>query len=322
MTTSLLLGVAPHRGESLSSLLHRVAEVNGLSGPGMVLRRAGVAAARPRFASEVDALARVCRLSPKLVRAMTPLTVGAIDRSGTKHAKISLYGHWVEPDAILVGANERICPLCIAEHQHVLGVNAYVFATCCAVHGVQLFDRCPGCRREVSSMRPGVARCQCGTDLGSAACQPAKTDDLMITRLIDRRWRMSFEHDVPDCPPGVPPDFAALDLGELLRVLSFLYRVSGATSGSTDKGLRSKAIHELAPRMQKIGRVMLDWPRGFAELVNAERQYRPRPGSSLSSARSVEHISLRLFTELPEPPFAFVHRALVDAIDSPMVQAV
>ncbi|VWC07963.1 hypothetical protein BLA23254_05138 [Burkholderia lata] len=322
MTTPLLLGVAPHRGESLSSLLHRVAEVNGLSGPGMVLRRAGVAAARPRFASEVDALARVCRLSPKLVRAMTPLTVGAIDRSGTKHAKISLYGHWVEPDAILVGAHERICSLCIAEHQHVLGVNAYVFATCCAVHGVQLFDRCPGCRREVSSMRPGVARCQCGTDLGSAACQPAKTDDLMITRLIDRRWRMSFEHDVPDCPPGVPPDFAALDLGELLRVLSFLYRVSGATSGSTDKGLRSKAISELTPRMQKIGRIMSDWPRGFKELVNAERQYRPRSGSILSSARSVEHVSMRLFTELPEPPFAFLHRALVDAIGGPVVQAV
>ncbi|WP_175813113.1 TniQ family protein [Burkholderia contaminans] len=322
MTTPLLLGVAPHRGESLSSLLHRVAEVNGLSGPGMVLRRAGVAAARPRFASEVDALARVCRLSPKLVRAMTPLTVGAIDRSGTKHAKISLYGHWVEPDAILVGANERICPLCIAEHQHVLGVNAYVFATCCAVHGVQLFDRCPGCRREVSSMRPGVARCQCGTDLGSAACQPAKTDDLMITRLIDRRWRMSFEHDVPACPPGVPPDFAALDLGELLRVLSFLYRVSGATSGSTDKGLRSKAISELTPRMQKIGRIMSDWPRGFKELVNAERQYRPRSGSILSSARSVEHVSMRLFTELPEPPFAFLHRALVDAIGGQVVQTV
>ncbi|MCA8276401.1 TniQ family protein [Burkholderia sp. AU30280] len=322
MTTPLLLGVAPHRGESLSSLLHRVAEVNGLSGPGMVLRRAGVAAARPRFASEVEALARVCRLSPELVRAMTPLTVGAIDRSGTKHAKISLYGHWVEPDAIVVGANERICPLCIAEHQHVLGVNAYVFATCCVVHGVQLLDRCPGCRREVSSMRPGVARCQCGTDLGSTACQPAKTDDLMITRLIDRRWRMSFEHDVPDCPPGVPPDFAALDLGELLRVLSFLYRVSGATSGSTDKGLRSKAISELTPRMQKIRRIMSDWPRGFKELVNAERQYRPRSGSILSSARSVEHISLRLFTELPEPPFAFLHRALVDAIGGQAVQAV
>jgi hypothetical protein len=37
----------------------------------MVLRRTGVAAARPRFASEVDALARVCRLSSKLIRAMT-----------------------------------------------------------------------------------------------------------------------------------------------------------------------------------------------------------------------------------------------------------
>ncbi|MDR9054838.1 TniQ family protein [Burkholderia multivorans] len=322
MTTPLLLGVAPHRGESLSSLLHRVAEVNGLSGPGMVLRRAGVAAARPRFASEVDAVARVCRLSPKLLRAMTPMNIGAMDCNGVKHPKISLYGHWVEPDAILVGANERVCPMCIAEHRHVLGVNAYVFATCCAVHGVQLLDRCPGCRRDVSSMRPGLARCQCGTDLGSAACQLATPDELMITRLIDRRWRMSFEHDVPDCPPGVPSGFAALDLGELLRVLSFLYRVSGATIGSTDKGLRSKAIHELVPRMQKIGQIMSDWPRGFAELVNAKRQYRPRSGSILSSVRSVEHISLRLFTELPEPPFAFLHRALVDAIGGPVVQAV
>ncbi|WP_321873924.1 TniQ family protein [Burkholderia ubonensis] len=321
MTTRLLLSVAPHRGESLSSLLHRVAEVNGLSGPGMVLRRAGVAAARPRFPSEADALARACRLSPKLIRAITPLTVGAIDRSGTKHAKISLYGHWVEPDAILVGANERICPMCIAEHQHVLGVNAYVFATCCAVHGVQLLDRCPSCRRDVSSMRPGLARCQCGMDLGAAACQPAERDELTITRFIDRRWRMSFEHDASDCSPDVPPDFSTLDLGELLRVLAFLYRISGATSRSTDKGLRSKAIHVLAPRMQKIGRVMLDWPRGFAELVNAERQYRPRSGSRLSAARSVEHISLRLFTELPEPPFAFLHRALVDAIGGQVAQA-
>lgn len=78
-----------------------------------------------------------------------------------------------------------------------------------AVHGVHLLDRCPDCRREVSSMRPGVARCQCGTDLGSTACQLARPDDLMITRLIDRRWRMSFEHDVRDCPPGVPTALAA-----------------------------------------------------------------------------------------------------------------
>ncbi|HDR8946726.1 TPA: TniQ family protein [Burkholderia vietnamiensis] len=314
MTTPLLLSVAPHRGESLSSLLHRVAEVNGLSGPGMVLRRAGVAAFRPRFASEADALASVCRLSSKLVRAMTPLTVGAIDRNGTKRLKISFYGHWVEPDSILVGANERICPACIAEHKHTLGVSAYVFATSCAVHGVRLLDRCPNCKRDVSPMRPSLARCQCGSELGSATCQPAEASEMLIARLIDRRWRMSFERDVPRCPLDVPPDFSALDLGELLRVLSFLYRVSGATSGSTDKGLRSKAIDELGPRMQKIGRVLMDWPDGFAELVNAERQYPTRSKSLVDSARSVEHISFRLFSELPEPQFAFLHHALVDAI--------
>lgn len=137
---------------------------------------------------------------------------------------------------------------------------------------------------------------------------------MLIARLIDRRWRMSFERDVPRCPLDVPPDFSALDLGELLRVLSFLYRVSGATSGSTDKGLRSKAIDELGPRMQKIGRVLMDWPDGFAELVNAERQYPTRSKSLVDSARSVEHISFRLFSELPEPQFAFLHHALVDAI--------
>ncbi|MCW5115578.1 TniQ family protein [Burkholderia cenocepacia] len=321
MTTPLLLGVAPHRGESLSSLLHRVADANGLSGPGMVLRRAGVAAARPRFSSEADALASVCRISPELVRAITPLPAAAIDSNGTKHLKVSLYGHWVEPDSILVGASERICPACIAEHKHVLGVNAYVFATSCAVHGVRLLDRCPSCRRDVSSMRPGLSRCQCGSNLESVACQLAEPDEMMIARLIDRRWRMSFEQDVPSCPPGVPPDFAVLDLGELLRVLSFLYRVSGATSGSTDKGLRSKAVHDLAPRMQKVGRMMTNWPDGFIELVKAERKYRPRSGSHLDAARSVEHISLRLFSELPEPKFAFLHRALVDAIGRTVLQA-
>lgn len=70
-------------------------------------------------------VARVCRLSPKLVRAMTPLSVRAMDCNGVKHAKVSLYGHWVEPDAIHVGTNERICPVCIAEHKRALGVNAY-----------------------------------------------------------------------------------------------------------------------------------------------------------------------------------------------------
>ncbi|ABB05596.1 TniQ family protein [Burkholderia lata] len=322
MTTPLLLSVAPHRGESLSSLLHRVAEVNGLSGPGMVLRRAGVAAVRPRFPSDADALARVCRLSPKLVRAITPLTVGAIDRNGTKHVKVGMYGHWVEPSLVMVGENERVCPACIAEHKHVLGVNAYVFATSCAVHGVRLLDRCPNCKRELSCLRLSLTRCQCGSDLGSATCQPVEQGEMMIARLIDRRWRMSFERDVPSFPHDAPLDFRALDLGELLRALSFLYRTSGATNGSPDKGLRSKAIHELAPRMQKVGRVMLNWPIGFTELVKAERLYRPRSVSRVVVARSVEHISLRLFTELPEPKFAFLHTALVDAIDRNVTRAV
>ncbi|PNL05348.1 hypothetical protein CEQ24_005420 [Burkholderia glumae] len=47
------------------------------------------------------------------------------------------------------------------------------------------------------------------TDLELPACQPTWPDDLMIARLIDRRWRISFENDTRDCPPGVPTALAA-----------------------------------------------------------------------------------------------------------------
>jgi hypothetical protein len=310
MGRSLLIGVTPHPGESLSSLISRTAQANGLPGPGFVLRAAGIASALPRMQSEISALAKVCRVSTDLIRVLSPLEWGVCHQGSGHRRRYQYYGTNVGMDHLLVGTSERVCPVCIRTSGHLPGVHAFTFVTACPYHAVRLLDHCPACDRTIDMMRPRLDLCHCGFGLGAQNEVPVSDDEMRVVRLVCRRWQLNFLRDTPPRCLDVFDDFNDLDLDDLLRAISFFCKLEGANQRGWHEVSRSKRVRAIAWRIERVGRLMRDWPHRFKTQIGMVRS--PLVGGSpRASSGAIGRVSLEMFTELPEPKFAFIHRVLV-----------
>lgn len=66
----LALRVEPYPDESLSSVLMRLVDANGLRSVGALLRDAGCVAFGPLVSAEIAELSRVCRIGQSTMRSM------------------------------------------------------------------------------------------------------------------------------------------------------------------------------------------------------------------------------------------------------------
>ncbi|RQG99264.1 hypothetical protein D1Y85_26605 [Paraburkholderia dinghuensis] len=313
MGRPLLIGVTPSPGESFSSVLLRTAEANGLPRPGLVLRTAGIASTLPRLQSEISALAMVCRLNVDLVRALLPLERGPGSQGLARRHRYQYYGATVGLEHLLVGRCERVCPVCIHTSGYLPAVHAFTLVTACPFHATRLLDHCPRCERAIDMMRPRLHLCQCGLDLGTVESIPASDDEMRVIRLVCRRWQFSFMRDLPPRCPDVPDDFNNLDLNDLLRAISFLCRLNEESHRTWRTVTQSKRIRAISWRVEHVGRLLRAWPHGFEDLIHRVRT--PLIGGFAHGAPGrVGRASISLFSELPEPKFAFIHRLLVSSM--------
>ncbi|CAB3794324.1 hypothetical protein LMG28690_03906 [Paraburkholderia caffeinilytica] len=313
MGRPLLIGVTPSPGESFSSVLLRTAEANGLPGPGLVLRTAGIASTFPRLQSEISALATVCRLNVDLVRALLPLERGAGDQGLARKHRYRYYGTTVGLEHLLVGRAERVCPVCIRTSGYLPGVHSFTFVTACPFHAARLLDHCPRCDRAIDMLRPRLHLCQCGLDLGTVESVVASNDEMRVIRLVCRRWQFSFMRDIPPRCLDVPDELNDLDLNDLLRAISFLCRLNEERHRTWCAVTQSKRIRAVSWRVEQVGRLLRAWPHGFENLIRRVRT--PLVGGfAHGGAGGVGRASISLFSELPEPKFAFIHRVLVSSM--------
>ncbi|WP_347469096.1 TniQ family protein [Burkholderia stagnalis] len=185
----LALRVEPYPDESLSSVLMRLVDANGLRSVGALLRDAGCVAFGPLVSAEIAELSRVCRIEQSTMRSMCPVEVGGRARRAAFGYAIG--HHVIEARHLLVRERERICPLCLLEGGIMLAAHRLTWMTACPVHAVQLLDVCPQCEKLIMVTRPNIMRCRCGLDfshISPAACVPEEIESACC---LYQYWRMS-----------------------------------------------------------------------------------------------------------------------------------
>lgn len=184
----LALRVDPHPDESLSSMLMRLVDANGLRSVDALLRDAGCVAFGPLVSAEIAELSRVCRIGQSTMRMMCPIETGG--RARRTAFGYSIGHHVIEARHLLVRMRERICPLCVVDDGIMLAVHRLTWMTACPAHSVQLLDVCPHCQKPIVVTRPNMARCRCGFDfsrISPVTCAAAEAEN---ARYLYRCWRM------------------------------------------------------------------------------------------------------------------------------------
>ncbi|AJW94671.1 TniQ family protein [Burkholderia gladioli pv. gladioli] len=312
MSQALLIGVKTYPGESLSSMLLRTAEANALPGPGFVLRVAGIASTFPRLPNEVVSLARVCRQDPELIGALCPREFGVRERGAGPRRRYTYYGANVGQHHLLVGTCERVCPMCIRKFGYLPGVHAFTFVTACPYHQVRILDQCPACERAIDALRPRLHLCQCGFDLGGDGVR-VSDEEMRVARLVCRRWQLHFLRETPPRCEDVCDEFNKLDLDDLLRVISFFCTLEAAGGWSRYPASRSKRVRDVAWRVERAGCLVRDWPYGLQSAISKVRDPLVQMPPCTYHSDYLGRLSYRLFTELPEPTFGFIHRAFISS---------
>ncbi|MBF3419120.1 TniQ family protein [Burkholderia pseudomallei] len=182
----LALRVEPYPDESLSSVLMRLVDANGLRSVEALLRDAGCVAFGPLVSAEIAELSRVCRIEQSTMRSMCAVEVGGRARGAAFGYAI---GHrMIEARHLLVRERERICPLCLLESGIMLAAHRLTWMTACQVHSVRLLDVCPQCEKPITVARPNMARCRCGLDFSHISPVTCTVAEAMSTRYLYQCW--------------------------------------------------------------------------------------------------------------------------------------
>ncbi|WP_175892827.1 TniQ family protein [Burkholderia cepacia] len=183
----LALRVEPYPDESLSSVLMRLVDANGLRSVGALLRDAGCVAFGPFVSAEIAELSRVCRIGQSTMRSMCPVEIGGRAR-GTAFS-YAVGRHVIEARHLLVRERERICPLCLLDSEIMLAAHRLTWMTACPVHAVQLHDVCPQCAKPIAVTRPGMTRCRCGFILSQISPVACGSEEIETARHLHQCWR-------------------------------------------------------------------------------------------------------------------------------------
>ncbi|MGU2441369.1 TniQ family protein [Burkholderia cenocepacia] len=185
----LALRVELYPDESLSSVLMRLVDANGLRSVGALLRDAGCVAFGPLVSAEIAELSRVCRIGQSTMRSMCPVEVGGRARKAAFSYAVG--HHVIEARHLLVRERERICPLCLLDGGIMLAAHRLTWMTACPVHAVQLLDVCPQCEKPIMVTRPSMVRCRCGLVFSHISPVVTVPEEIESARCLYQCWRMS-----------------------------------------------------------------------------------------------------------------------------------
>ncbi|WP_428840488.1 TniQ family protein [Burkholderia vietnamiensis] len=184
----LALRVEPYPDESLSSVLMRLVDANGLQSVRALLRDAGCVAFGPLVSAEIAKLSRVCRLEQSTVRMMCPIEIGGRARGAAFGYVIG--HHVIEARHLLVRERERICPRCLFEGGVMLATHRVTWVTACPVHSVQLLDVCPQCEKPIMVTRPNMMQCRCGLNLSLISPVTCTATEAENACYLHQCWRV------------------------------------------------------------------------------------------------------------------------------------
>lgn len=287
-------------GESLPSLLVRLAKLNHYSSPAIIRRvctegRDKDIVERPTKPATYEHLAALTRLDPtELYNATEHRFLDVIALSDDDCRTLTLPGG----QAVLVGntslirkhtwsnSDAQFCPACLAEAAyHRIGWMPVAVAACLR-HQCLLIQGCPGCEKSLTIWDILANQCpRCHFELtGASTVSTAKDEFGMVVQAIIQSWLgltppVKGDYGLPKEPP--PSLYRLLD-GLRWAVMgirsdwNYLYRPPTVTSTSFPRfnrgGLNPAKAYALYATAFKG---TLNWPQGFYDFLDA---YKRRDG--------------------------------------------
>jgi len=298
-------------GESLPSLLERLAQLNHYSGTSVLtlLCQAQQAPplnldkpACPLFGTTFLRLAHLTQLpAAELWAASAHRFTPTLTPTGGAPTEPPWLNAANQPQALPTLARLHLrpmttaqyCPVCLQKIPYHQLSWIPVAATLCLEHQCLLADRCPGCQQPVTIADVVRRRCHtCRTDLSAAAAVLVTGDDLgLLAQQVIQFWFAVAPAPTLDAGRQLPPQPPAL----LYRLLAYLSRrllscrviwptwpmpVPSLDETTAHIGSRS---HRLAPNQayelfRATFSALLDWPQGLFRYLDAYGG-RARPAS-------------------------------------------
>lgn len=284
-----------HRGEALSSWLHRFAQANGMADHTFCRHvlggRAGWNRDLDRFTD--DAL---LQLAASITgESLDRLRLGVLSAAeGVVFPKYRVRGElqWVLPQGVRArkrtAFGQQYCPECLRKEGPWLQLAwRFAWATVCTRHCVWLRDCCGNCGNPITlhrvSSHPlrGLLCSHCGRAL-AAAGQPAPRAVVSFQRLLERaytkgvvQWHGNVESSIDvfeglramvRCAPTTRRDVGLVDL-----MPSYIYRARPANPGM---GIEHCRFSERRYFLDVIRRALIGWPDAFVQAASSAGIYR------------------------------------------------
>lgn len=265
---SLLVTYPPHRDESGLGYYRRLAANNVLSGWRELAGMAGVPRNAGALLEQADLVAGVLGLEPEWTQQVREQDVV---RRGWGHL------HRKQTDAV--------CPACLAEAPYLRHYWGHAYVTACAVHRIQLVDRCDACGERLSSGRDQIDQCECGHDLRELPRQPSTPSQHWLSALMASDGTSAGRAE---------PRLKGVDLGVLVQVVATLCLAADPTRPMAPRALAyPQSVSAAVAFLGSLELLLADWPRGFQAHV-ASRMAAGKPEArTLNTLLGPWYISLR-----------------------------
>ncbi len=189
------------------------------------------------------------------------------------------------------------CPQCLRDNGYWKQSWMYKLYNACAVHGVQLVDRCPSCHVLHNFSAFSHQDCEhCGNDyVVSAALKKAGAIDIWFAKLVENRvWHSKPINSNLVCNLPIQ-DFhdVFFTLGQVVSTESNGKRLVGVVRYTQDMVLISQAAATIA----------FDWPWSFHDYLNNIYSNRGRQWTAKTCFHRIRHV---LYNRLKDERFEFL----------------
>lgn len=297
-------------GESLDSLLFRVAKLNHLHGISQLKIALDIplGAFNAQLKNRRDQLQKCTGSTLELLCQSMPVE---------QDNGVGLGGHVIE-DRLVSLKTRRICPTCVKEHGIARTHWMLAPLAVCEQHGCYLWDECSACHVLLGDNRPELGLCRCGArfEKGASIAASAAAVALasFIVSLYTRRtnasstdnWGFDFSHLIP------------FGLAEVLKLVVFLGVISSdRKSMALNLNRRLASMRIVRSNFERAAAALSDWPRGLFTLLREGMAYASWHETPNSVYGSLVHVHDLAMDKLDREAFKLVSEGINAFLKTP-----
>ena len=287
----------PYHDESLVSFILRLTELNHLRNPRQLLEYICGFSTKPPTPKHITRIAELTCNSPNDIENLFGFE-WQLNNFGTVWRYNNEY---ITKPYFISSRYLSYCPLCLKEKQYLRAWWEFTFYTTCAIHNVNLEDRCPTCHRLMTWKRPGVNLCICNSTISEAIPQISDKILNFFSTIIVKHINPNDDLSVPSLlPNNIVRKLLNLDLDALFKTIWLFGYILRYQHKNSKKSNKPKKVIKSQEILLSAFQILENWPESFYISLRYFSEH-------LSAGQS--HV---LLTKLLGP----IHRYITEDMDS------